>query len=140
MSALQRLTGRVTCTLLAALIAQYAAQAQLVRAPSRGEAVERHLPGERTLTQWVHDPNAVNSMSGDRFEQLAIAMAAAYLNITIAHIEGGDVTGSIDESVRHAITKLAHFHFPSTKRSGEYLRRMGERADSILGIGCPSSC
>ncbi len=73
MSPFQRLTGRVTCTLLAALLAQYAAHAQLVRAPSRGEAVERHLPGERTLTQWVHDPNAVNSMSGDRFEQREVA-------------------------------------------------------------------
>jgi len=76
---------------------------------------------------------------GDRYEALAAAVAAAYMNICIAHIQGGEVSGSIDESARHAISKLAHFHFPSTRRSAEYLLRMGERPDSILAIGCPSS-
>src|SRR3989337_206897 len=76
---------------------------------------------------------------GDRYEALAAAIAAAYMNICIAHIQGGEVSGSIDESARHAITKLSHFHFPSTKRSAEYVIRMGERPDTILGIGCPSS-
>ena len=76
---------------------------------------------------------------GDRYEALAAALAAAYMNICIVHIQGGEVSGSIDESARHAITKLAHYHFPSTKRSAEYLVRMGESPDSILGIGCPSS-
>lgn len=76
---------------------------------------------------------------GDRYEALAAAIAAAYMNICIAHVQGGEVSGSIDESARHAITKFAQFHFPSTKRSAEYLLRMGERPDSILGIGCPSS-
>src|SRR2546428_605153 len=76
---------------------------------------------------------------GDRYEALAAAIAAAYMNISIAHIQGGEVSGSIDESARHAISKFAHFHFPSTPRSAEYLLRMGERPDSILGIGCPSS-
>ena len=65
---------------------------------------------EFTNSLYTASPDLV-VICGDRFEQLAIAMAAAYLNITIAHIEGGDVTGSIDESVRHAITKLAHLHF-----------------------------
>jgi UDP-hydrolysing UDP-N-acetyl-D-glucosamine 2-epimerase len=76
---------------------------------------------------------------GDRYEALAAAIAAAYMNICIVHVQGGEVSGSIDESARHAITKFAHFHFPSTKRSAEYLLRMGERPDSILGVGCPSS-
>jgi UDP-hydrolysing UDP-N-acetyl-D-glucosamine 2-epimerase len=76
---------------------------------------------------------------GDRYEALAAAIAAAYMNLTLVHIQGGEVTGSIDESARHAISKFAQFHFPSTKRSAEYLVRMGERPDSILGIGCPSS-
>src|SRR5215510_693944 len=76
---------------------------------------------------------------GDRYEMLAAAIAAAYMNICIAHIQGGEVSGSIDESARHAITKFAHFHFPSTSRSAEYLIRMGENPDTILGIGCPSS-
>jgi UDP-hydrolysing UDP-N-acetyl-D-glucosamine 2-epimerase len=76
---------------------------------------------------------------GDRYEALAAAIAAAYMNICIAHIQGGEVSGSIDESARHAISKFAHYHFPSTRRSAEYLVRMGERPDTIMAIGCPSS-
>src|SRR3989344_3690762 len=53
----------------------------------------------------------------DRFEMLAAAVAAAYLNIPLAHIEGGDITGTIDESVRHAITKLSHIHFTTNEES-----------------------
>src|SRR6266576_373969 len=71
------------------------------------------------------DPDIV-VICGDRFEQLAIAMAAAYLNRTIAHIEGGDVTGSIDESVRHAITKLAHVHFVTNEDAQRRVLAMGE--------------
>ncbi len=76
---------------------------------------------------------------GDRYEMLAAAIAAAYMNLCIAHIQGGEVSGSIDESARHAISKFAHFHFPSTQRSAEFLVRMGERPDTILAVGCPSS-
>ena len=76
---------------------------------------------------------------GDRYEALAGAIAAAYMNITLVHIQGGEVSGSIDESARHAISKFAHFHFPSTERSADFLIRMGERPDTVLGIGCPSS-
>src|SRR5215467_7060114 len=76
---------------------------------------------------------------GDRYEALAAAIAAAYMNICIVHIQGGEVSGSIDESARHAITKFAHFHFPSTRRSAEYLLRMGASPASVLGVGCPSS-
>ena len=76
---------------------------------------------------------------GDRYEALAAALAAAYMNLCIVHIQGGEVSGSIDESARHAITKFAHFHYPATKRSGDYLRRMGEAPETILGVGCPSS-
>jgi UDP-hydrolysing UDP-N-acetyl-D-glucosamine 2-epimerase len=76
---------------------------------------------------------------GDRYEALSAAIAAAYMNLCLVHLQGGEVSGSIDESARHAITKFAHFHFPSTTRSAEYLLRMGERPDSILGVGCPSS-
>lgn len=76
---------------------------------------------------------------GDRYEALSAAIAAAYMNITLVHVQGGEVSGSIDESARHAISKFAHFHFPSTRRAADYLIRMGERPDTILGIGCPSS-
>ena len=74
---------------------------------------------------------------GDRYEAFAAAAAAAYSNITLAHIQGGEVTGSIDESARHAITKLAHFHFPATKRAGEYIVRMGESRENVFVVGCP---
>jgi len=76
---------------------------------------------------------------GDRYEALAAAIAGAYMNIPIFHAQGGEVSGSIDESARHAITKLSQFHFPATRRAAEYVMRMGERKDSILGVGCPSS-
>jgi UDP-hydrolysing UDP-N-acetyl-D-glucosamine 2-epimerase len=76
---------------------------------------------------------------GDRYEALGAAIAAAYMNLTLVHVQGGEVSGSIDESARHAITKLAHFHYPSTRRSADYIVRMGERPETILGVGCPSS-
>jgi GDP/UDP-N,N'-diacetylbacillosamine 2-epimerase (hydrolysing) len=72
---------------------------------------------------------------GDRFEQLAIAMAAAYLNITLAHSEGGDVTGSIDESVRHAITKLSHFHFVTNEDARRRVLAMGEQPQYVFNTG-----
>jgi UDP-hydrolysing UDP-N-acetyl-D-glucosamine 2-epimerase len=75
---------------------------------------------------------------GDRYEMLAAAIAAAYMNICVTHIQGGEISGSIDESARHAISKFAQFHVPSTRRSGEYLIRMGEDPDTILTLGCPS--
>jgi UDP-hydrolysing UDP-N-acetyl-D-glucosamine 2-epimerase len=76
---------------------------------------------------------------GDRYEALSAVLAAAFMNLCIAHIQGGEVSGSIDESTRHAISKYSHYHFPSTKRAADYLVRMGEKPDTILGIGCPSS-
>ena len=80
------------------------------------------------------DPDLV-VVCGDRFEQLAIAMAAAYLNKTIAHIEGGDVTGSIDESVRHAITKLAHIHFVTNADAHRRVLTMGEDPNYVFNTG-----
>lgn len=76
---------------------------------------------------------------GDRYEALAAAIAAAYMNLPIVHMQGGEISGSIDESARHAISKFAQFHYPATQRSKEFLLRMGERPDTILGVGCPSS-
>jgi UDP-hydrolysing UDP-N-acetyl-D-glucosamine 2-epimerase len=78
-------------------------------------------------------------LNGDRYEVLAAAIAAAYMNLCIVHIQGGEVSGSIDESARHAITKFSHFHYPATRRAADYIQRMGERPESILGVGCPSS-
>jgi len=75
---------------------------------------------------------------GDRYEALSAAISAAYMNLSIAHIQGGEVSGSIDESARHAITKFAHLHFPSTERSADYIRRMGERPNCVFNVGCPA--
>jgi UDP-hydrolysing UDP-N-acetyl-D-glucosamine 2-epimerase len=80
------------------------------------------------------DPDIV-VICGDRFEQLAIAMAAAYLNKTIAHIEGGDLTGSIDESVRHAITKLSHVHFVTNADAHRRVLTMGENPEYVFNTG-----
>jgi len=74
----------------------------------------------------------------DRYETLASAVAAAYMNIPVAHVQGGEVTGSIDEKVRHAVTKLADLHFPSTKSAGERILRMGEDPKTVFITGCPS--
>ena len=74
----------------------------------------------------------------DRYETLATAIAAAYMNIPVAHIQGGEVTGSIDEKVRHAVTKLSDLHLVSTKVAGTRVEKMGECADKIFVTGCPS--
>ncbi|HCI03630.1 MAG: UDP-N-acetylglucosamine 2-epimerase [Candidatus Peribacteraceae bacterium] len=74
---------------------------------------------------------------GDRYEVLAAATAAAYMNITVAHIEGGDVTGTIDESVRHAVTKLSHIHFTTNDAARKRVIKMGENSSYVFNIGCP---
>lgn len=75
---------------------------------------------------------------GDRYEALAAAIASAYMNIPIAHIQGGEISGSIDESARHAISKFSHLHFPATRRSADYLVRMGEDPEYVHNVGCPA--
>jgi UDP-hydrolysing UDP-N-acetyl-D-glucosamine 2-epimerase len=74
----------------------------------------------------------------DRYETIATAIAASYMNIPVAHIQGGEVTGSIDEKVRHAVTKLSDLHLVSTKLAGERVRKMGECSNKIFVTGCPS--
>lgn len=74
----------------------------------------------------------------DRFETMATAIAASYMNLPLAHTQGGEVTGSIDESVRHAITKLAHVHFPATERARDNVVRMGEDPATVFLTGCPA--
>ena len=74
----------------------------------------------------------------DRFETMATAVAASYMNIPIAHTQGGEVTGSIDESVRHAVTKLSHIHFAATEKAAKNIIKMGEDPSSVYCTGCPS--
>uniref|UniRef100_A0A7N4V622 Glucosamine (UDP-N-acetyl)-2-epimerase/N-acetylmannosamine kinase n=1 Tax=Sarcophilus harrisii TaxID=9305 RepID=A0A7N4V622_SARHA len=75
---------------------------------------------------------------GDRFDALAVATSAALMNIRILHIEGGEVSGTIDDSIRHAITKLAHYHVCCTRNAEQHLISMCEDHDRILLAGCPS--
>ena len=82
-------------------------------------------------------PDAVVTIA-DRYETMATAIAATYLNIPLVHIQGGEITGSIDEKVRHAVTKLADLHMVSTARAAERVIRMGERSDRVFNTGCPS--
>jgi UDP-hydrolysing UDP-N-acetyl-D-glucosamine 2-epimerase len=74
----------------------------------------------------------------DRFETMATAISAAYMNIPVAHVQGGEVTGSIDEKVRHAVTKLADLHFVASARAAERVIRMGEDPGTVFITGCPS--
>ncbi len=74
----------------------------------------------------------------DRFETIATAVAASYMNIPVAHTQGGEVSGSIDESVRHAVTKLAHVHFPATELARRRVIAMGEDPAWVFNVGCPS--
>jgi UDP-hydrolysing UDP-N-acetyl-D-glucosamine 2-epimerase len=74
----------------------------------------------------------------DRFETIATAIAAAYMNIPVAHTQGGEVSGSIDESVRHAVTKLSHLHFPATDLAARRVIAMGEDPATVFNVGCPS--
>jgi len=82
-------------------------------------------------------PDAVVTVA-DRFETIATAVSASYLNIPLVHIQGGEVTGSIDEKVRHAVTKLADLHFVATEKSAERVIRMGELPERVFVTGCPS--
>jgi UDP-hydrolysing UDP-N-acetyl-D-glucosamine 2-epimerase len=74
---------------------------------------------------------------GDRFEMMAVTIAAAYMNIKIAHTMGGEVTGTIDESIRHAITKFAHVHFPANDDASERIIKLGEEEQYVFNVGCP---
>lgn len=82
-------------------------------------------------------PDAVVTIA-DRYETLATAVAASYMNIPVVHVQGGEVTGSIDEKVRHAVTKLSNLHLVSTVLAAERVRRLGEESDTVVVTGCPS--
>jgi len=74
---------------------------------------------------------------GDRFETVATTLAAAYMNIPLAHTMGGEISGTIDESIRHAITKFAHIHFPACSDARDRIVKLGERPEDVHLVGCP---
>ncbi len=82
-------------------------------------------------------PDAVVTIA-DRFETIATSIAAAYQNISLVHLQGGAVTGNIDEKVRHANTKLADIHLVASDDAKKRVIKMGENPDMVFNTGCPS--
>jgi UDP-hydrolysing UDP-N-acetyl-D-glucosamine 2-epimerase len=82
------------------------------------------------------EPDVVLTI-GDRFETMATTLAAAYMNIPLAHTMGGEVSGTIDESIRHAVTKFAHIHFPACSDARDRIIKLGERPEDVYLVGCP---
>ena len=74
---------------------------------------------------------------GDRVETLAAAISASFNNILVGHIEGGEISGSIDEHIRHSVSKLSHLHFVSTSRARKRLINLGEEKKNIFKVGSP---
>ncbi len=86
---------------------------------------------------YMLEPDAVVTIA-DRFETIATSIAAAYQNIPLIHIQGGEVTGNIDEKVRHANTKLADIHLVASEGARERVIRLGEDPSKVFNTGCPS--
>jgi len=74
---------------------------------------------------------------GDRYETISTAIAATYMNIPLAHTMGGEISGTIDESVRHAVTKFSNIHFTATKLSKRNVIKLGENPKNVFNVGCP---
>jgi UDP-N-acetylglucosamine 2-epimerase (non-hydrolysing)/GDP/UDP-N,N'-diacetylbacillosamine 2-epimerase (hydrolysing) len=90
------------------------------------------------LTDWcqIHKPDILISLT-DLNHALATAIVGNYMNIPVTHIHGGDVSGHVDDNIRHAITKLSHIHFPATKESAKRIEKMGEDPKRIFCFGAP---
>ena len=110
-----------------------------VRPDTTGEMVRSMARVMSSLVDELERAKPDLVLSGfDIGANMAVTMAAAHMNIPVAHIQGGEVTGSIDESIRHAMSKFSHIHFPATELSKQRLIRMGEEPDNIYVVGCPS--
>ncbi len=106
---------------------------------SSGSEMSRAL--SQQLEQFTIALKAINPdillLLGDRGEMLAGAIAALHLKVPVAHIHGGERSGTIDESIRHAITKLSHIHFAATKESHNRIIKMGEKPEFVFTTGAP---
>ena len=90
------------------------------------------------LSRFLHEVNPdMLVVHGDRVEALAGAIVGALRNVLVAHIEGGELSGTVDESIRHAVTKLSHLHFVANAAAAERLRQLGESPEQIYIIGSP---
>jgi UDP-N-acetylglucosamine 2-epimerase (non-hydrolysing)/GDP/UDP-N,N'-diacetylbacillosamine 2-epimerase (hydrolysing) len=99
------------------------------------QSVARGIVGMSELFEELRPDIAL--VYGDRSEMLAAAIAAAHMNVPLVHLSGGDFSGTIDDSVRNAISKFAHFHLTNCAASSERLRSLGEASDRILEVGEP---
>ncbi|MEM7489071.1 MAG: UDP-N-acetylglucosamine 2-epimerase [Pseudomonadota bacterium] len=138
-SALSERYGRVADVMAAEGFAPDAVVDSLVE--GRGirdmaETTAKGLSGTAAVFETLR-PHVVVTVA-DRYETLGTAVAAAFMNLPLAHLQGGEVTGNIDEKVRHAITKLADLHLVSGPGAAERVRRMGERPEAVHDVGCPS--
>lgn len=104
-----------------------------------GEDMERILASTVDgFSRYVAEVNPdLIVVHGDRVEALAGAIVGALRNILVAHIEGGEISGTVDEIIRHAVTKMAHIHFTANEENAFRLRQLGERKESIFVIGSP---
>ena len=104
-----------------------------------GDPMERVLAStieglSRYVTEFSPDLIVVH---GDRVEALAGAIVGALRNILVAHVEGGEVSGTVDELIRHAVTKMSHIHFVANDEASRRLLQLGERPENIHVIGSP---
>src|SRR5690242_11195944 len=137
-----------------ALLDRYGNVVEVMRADGFEPTMEVHMvvEGETPLTSTktvglgivemsnvLHHlrPDVVISVA-DRYETITTAISGAYMNIPVAHIQGGEVTGSIDEKVRHAVTKLSDLHFVANESAATRVEKMGEHKGRIHVTGCPS--
>ena len=136
-----------------ALLERYGAVINLIRADGYEPDAEIHMliEGETPTTMakstglgLMELPSVFQRLQpdfvltvGDRFETMATTLAAAYMNIPVAHTMGGEVSGTIDESIRHAVTKFAHVHFPASRDAAERIIKLGEKPEDVHLVGCP---
>jgi UDP-N-acetylglucosamine 2-epimerase (non-hydrolysing)/GDP/UDP-N,N'-diacetylbacillosamine 2-epimerase (hydrolysing) len=106
---------------------------------SGGAMVRAYAEAVRQVTYELERSKPDIILSGfDIAANAAVTLAGAHMNIPVAHIQGGEVTGTIDESIRHAMSKFAHYHFAANEDACDRLIRMGELPKHVFNVGCPS--
>jgi GDP/UDP-N,N'-diacetylbacillosamine 2-epimerase (hydrolysing) len=117
------------------ILARVAVSVELSSGAAMAKGIGAMLQG--FVDAMAADPPDLVLLLGDRGEMLAGALAAIHLNIPVAHIHGGERSGTVDEPVRHAISKLSHWHCVATEDARERLIRMGELPERIVVTGAP---
>ncbi|MBM9513003.1 UDP-N-acetylglucosamine 2-epimerase [Desulfogranum marinum] len=105
----------------------------------QGEPMEMVLANTiKGLSRYMHEvvPDML-VVHGDRVEALAGAITGALRNVLVGHVEGGEISGTVDELIRHAVTKMSHIHFVANEEAADRLRQLGEQDKSIYVIGSP---